>query len=330
LTKISNDIDVELLKPETGRNTGKEGIAVDRENQEKTVFHKILIVVMALAGFGVAYGCMMFLILVLSPFLRGLHHGGGGLEIILFLIFFGLPAVNAFMWGRFQARRAPGTPIPWKPMLTVLLIIVAIPFLLFIITLIVVAFLQTAPIIKQNWRIFLSLGIAIAITGGMVFTAYKLSRRRVPSPPVPTDVEPSERREDVDEAAPRESVVFGEESDPFARGLVIMMSTASAATIAFCILAYFIFRHWAGADYGGGFISMGGIMEVMMLIGVQIVATIVSFGLTIILTARASSRHMSAAGRVANPLIFGLLAAVFNFAADAVATAAIGAYWGIY
>jgi hypothetical protein len=142
----------------------------------------------------------------------------------------------------------------------------------------------------------------------------------------PRQLHPSQKVEKPSAApakAPSTPVPTGER-EVFAKTLAFVAILVIVVSAAFAFGARLAIQHWAENPGGGGWINLSGMMEVIILWGMQIVASVLSFfGGFIIAGSLSTSGGVRIGYSLPYGAVLGLIAVVANFVIDAVAVMAL-------
>lgn len=257
--------------------------------------------------------------------------GTGGMEtgaaVTLLYIIVGIASavgiLNGTWWGRLNLRRTSHPHLQWTAFARSLVCTLLLPAGIAVIGIAVAIF---AFSIVHLWVLWL-VALGFAALMGIAYWLLKASKAPVGESAAEPILLRASQRVERPRAAPAK---VPSTPKPPSEGRIFAKTLASVAILVIVVSAAFAFgarfpiQHWAAHPGGGGWINLSGMMEVMILWGMQIVATVVCFlgGFTI-----AGVLSTSGGVRVGYSLpygaVLGLIAVVANFVIDAIAVMAL-------
>jgi hypothetical protein len=231
--------------------------------------------------------------------------------------------INGIWWGRLNLRRATQADLQWRVFARSLILTLLLPAGIAVIGIAVAIF---AFSIMHLWVLWL-VAFGFAALMGIAYWLLKASKGPVGEKPAEPRLLQASQRVEKPHGGPVKVPSTPDSADEgriFAKTLVSVAILVIVVSAAFGFGARLAIQHWAQNPGGGGWIDLGGMMEVMVLWGMQIAATVLCFlgGFTI-----AGVLSTSGGVRITYSLpygaVLGLIAVVANFIIDAIAVMAL-------
>jgi hypothetical protein len=230
--------------------------------------------------------------------------------------------INGIWWGRLNLRRTSEADIQWKAFSRSLVLSLLVPAGIAIIGIAVAIF---AFSIMHLWVLWL-VALGFAALMGIAYWLLKASKAPVREKAAEPQLLRASQKVEKPGAAPARVPPTPEppgEGEVFAKTLAFVAILVIVVSAAFAFGARLAIQHWAANPGGGGWINLSGMMEVMILWGMQIAASVLCFfGGFIIAGSLSTAGGVRIGYSLPYGAVLGLIAVVANFVIDAIAVMA--------